>query len=81
MRTFCYQVPLIAKDGSDAVIGDEIITMSEDDIRREYYPYWKRQMIHKYGFEAVVRDWSFADCLEDWIVVHMAWEVTDAETP
>lgn len=60
-----------------AVVGNHVITKSEDEIRREYYPYWRDCMINKYGAEAVARDWSFEDCLEDWVVVNWAWSACE----
>ena len=57
--------------------GGEVVTMSEDDIRKEYYPYWRGRMIEKYGQEEFDKNWSFEECLLDWITVHWAWEVTE----
>ncbi len=54
---------------------DVVQTMSEDEIREEYYPYWKERMIKKYGEEEFKKTWSFEECLEDWITIHWAWEV------
>jgi hypothetical protein len=34
-------------------------------------------MCEKYGKEIVDANYSFEDCLDDWIVVHWAWEVTE----
>ena len=56
---------------------DVVQTMSEDEIREEYYPYWKERMIKKYGEEEFKKTWSFEECLEDWVVVNWAWEVKD----
>lgn len=55
--------------------GGHIETKSEDDIRNEYYPYWRGKMIEKFGEEFVNKTYSFEDCLVDWIVVNWAWEV------
>ena len=32
-------------------------------------------MIKKFGREVYERTYSFQDCLDDWVVVHMAQEV------
>ena len=56
---------------------DVVQTMSEDEIREEYYPWWKERMIKKYGEEEFNKTWSFEECLEDWIAIHWAWEVKD----
>lgn len=51
--------------------------MSEDDIRKEYYPYWYEKMCDKYEQAYVDENYSFEDCLEDWKIVHWAWEVKE----
>lgn len=56
-----------------------IVTVSEEEIRRDYYPYWYEKMCTKFGKTAVDQTYSFEDCLDDWIVVNWAWEVKDAE--
>ena len=68
MRYFCYIEP-----GAPET---EIITVSEEEIRQNYYPYWKSQMIEKVGEEVFEKNYSFPDCLDDWIVVNWAWEST-----
>ena len=55
---------------------DVVETMSEDDIRKEYYPYWYGKMCEKFGQERVDAYYTFEDCLDDWKVVHWAWDVT-----
>lgn len=55
----------------------EYVTMSEDDIRKEYYPYWYRKMCEKYEQSYVDEHYSFPDCLDDWITVHWASEVKE----
>jgi hypothetical protein len=79
MRYFSYIQPIFSDDDTGTLIGDEIITESEEQIRREYYPWWREQMIKKYGEEAFNRNWSFEECLNDWVVVHWAKEVRDAD--
>lgn len=54
-----------------------ISTISEEEIRQTYYPYWKEKMIEKFGEKEFEKNWSFEDCLEDWIMVAWAWEVKD----
>lgn len=44
----------------------------EDDIRKEYYPWWYEKMCKEYGKEEVDKNWSFEDCLEDWIATNYA---------
>ena len=57
--------------------GTSIVTVSEDDIRKEYYPWWYEKMCKKYGKEEVDKNWSFEDCLEDWIIIYWAWVVDE----
>jgi hypothetical protein len=57
--------------------GGYVRTLSEEDIRREYYPYWYKKMCEKYGQERVDNDYTFEDFLGDWIIVHWAWEVKE----
>lgn len=71
MRYFTFVQP--ANDAGDP----EYVTMSEDDIRKEYYPYWYEKMCDKYEQAYVDENYSFEDCLEDWKIVHWAWEVKE----
>lgn len=57
--------------------GGSVVTMSEEDVRNEYYPYWYKKMCQKYEQSYVDEHYSFEDCLEDWITVHWAWEVKE----
>ena len=52
----------------------EEFTFSEQDIIRTYYPYWREQMIKKFGQEQFERNWCQSDCIDDWIVINWAWE-------
>ena len=55
---------------------DMVETLSEDEIIAQYYPYWSGRMIEKYGQEEFDKTWSKKECIEDWVVVHWAWEST-----
>jgi hypothetical protein len=57
-----------------------IYTLSEEDIRKQYWPYWYRKMCEKFGQLHVDDNYTFEDCLEDWIVVNWAWESKDERT-
>lgn len=70
MRYYCYNEPI--GDGSE----NEVITKSEEDIRNEYYPYWYERMVKKFGYQHVNENYSFEDCLDDWIIINWAWEST-----
>lgn len=71
MRYFTFVQPV--NDAGDP----EHVTMSEEEIRKEYYPYWYGKMCQKYEQSYVDQHYSFEDCLEDWITVHWAWEVKE----
>lgn len=68
MRYFTHCEP--EEDGSV-----RYITLSEEEIKAEYYPYWYGKMCKKFGKENVDKNYSFEDCLEDWKVIHWAQEV------
>ena len=57
-----------------------VSTLSEDDIRRDYFPYWQKRMIDKFGEEYYNANYSFEDCLNDWIIGNWAWEVDDEQS-
>ena len=61
----------------DGTLQDEVVTLSEEDIRKSYWPYWYGRMCEKFGKEHVDEHYSFEECLEDWIVVNWAWESTN----
>lgn len=52
-----------------------VTTLSEEDIRRDYFPYWQKRMIDKFGEEYYNAIYSFEDCLDDWVVGNWAWRV------
>lgn len=60
----------------DATHG-QVVTVSENDILREYYPNWYDKMCAKFGKEHVDATYSFEDCLDHWVIVHYAWEVKE----
>ena len=58
-------------------VDGDILTMSEEEIRETYYPYWYERMCAKFGKDHVDQTYSFEDCLDDWIITNWAWEVKD----
>ena len=72
MRFFCYNEPVFDDNGN--VVGNEVITVSDEDIRRDYYPWWKEQL-KKAGKDPA--NYTFEDCLDNWRVVNWAWESRD----
>ena len=70
MIFYSYVEP-IYEDGE--LIGDAVSTSSVEDIHKNYYPYWKKRMIEKFGEYTFHQKYCFQDCLDDWIVVNWAW--------
>ena len=68
MRYWCYN------EYTEDPDANSVVTKSEDEILHEYWPHWYSKMCKKYGREHVDENYSFHDCLDDWIVVHWAWE-------
>ena len=56
-----------------------VSTVSEEEIRRDYFPYWQKKMIDKFGEEYCKYNYSFEECLIDWMYIHHAWEVDDEQ--
>lgn len=67
-----FKIDYIDMSGNDAT---EIL--SESDIKAQYWPYWYGKMCDKFGKDDVDLRYTFADCLDDFIVVNWAVEVTD----
>ena len=67
MRYYTYCQP--ANEQGDP----EYITMSENEIRKEYWPHWYQKMCDKYERSYVDENYSFEDCLDDWKIIHWAW--------
>jgi hypothetical protein len=69
MRTWLYNDPIF--DGP-ALIGNEVKEVTDDDILRDYWPWWVKKMVEKYGRESplINRD----ECISDWVVTNWAWE-------
>ena len=60
-------------------IDSHVVTVSDDDILDMYWNWWYGKMCEKFGSEVVDRDYTKQDCIDDWVVVHWAWEVKDDE--
>jgi len=52
------------------------ITLSEEEILKEYWDYWYERMCYKFGKDIVDSKYSTTDCIEDWIISTWAWEST-----
>ena len=69
MRYFCYN-----ETGGERGETHIVVTISEDEIREDYWDHWYFLMCKKFGKEHVDNNYNFQDCLEDWITVNWAWE-------
>jgi hypothetical protein len=49
-----------------------VVTVTEEQIIKEYYPWWEEQMIKKFGIGHYLI--TPEKCIEDWVVVNWAWE-------
>jgi len=65
MRTFKYPTQ---GDGDEAVV----VIVTEAEILRTYFPYWSEQMRRVGKADQI----SEAACIEDFVTVHWATEVT-----
>jgi hypothetical protein len=57
--------------------GGYTVTLSEQDVRKQYWPYWYGRMCEKFGKDHVDEKYNFEDCLSDWQVVNWAWPVDE----
>ena len=73
MRYYSYDKP--SMDTYGKVVNNVVVTVSEEEIRKEYYQYWYERMCKKFGKEVVDEKYSFEHCLEDWCVYNGAWKV------
>jgi len=49
-----------------------VVTVTEEQIIKEYYPWWEEQMIKKFGSGHYLI--TPEKCIEDWVIVNWAWE-------
>jgi hypothetical protein len=49
---------------------DGLKIVSEEDIIRDYFPYWSDKM-KKAGKEDKI---NHENCINDWVITHWAWE-------
>lgn len=56
----------------EGLYDSKVVVLSEEEILRDYWPYWSEKMKSK-GFTDLTKE----DCLDDWIVVNWAWESKD----
>lgn len=65
MRVFKYIQP------NEEMQDNEIVTVTEEQIKEEYFKHWKDQCTLCGCPEDFL---TFENCLEDWITVNWAWE-------
>jgi len=50
------------------------VTVSEEEIRRDYWPVWVRLMEDAGGWSPYL---CIEDCIDDWSAIHGAWRVEE----
>ena len=53
-------------------------TLSEEEILKQYWDYWYGKMCDKFGKEHVDANYSPQDCIDDWTILHWAWDADEA---
>ncbi len=71
MRVFRFNQQLEAPDVNGSL--NEVVEITDEQVILEYFDYWSKRMI----LAGCVNHISLEACIEDWIVVNWAWEVTD----
>lgn len=74
MKYYTYVQPTSSDDTSPIYI-----TLSEEEILKEYWDYWYERMCNKFGKEIVDNTYSSKECIEDWAVSTWAWDSTDID--
>jgi hypothetical protein len=71
-KIYCYNNPIFQHN---AIIGNEVIERTEQQIIAEYWEHWNKLMVDKFGegHEYITEE----NCIYDWIVVNWAWEKKD----
>lgn len=67
MKYYCY-------NDFDENNNPVIRVMSEEEIIARYWDTWYNGMCKKFSKEIVDKEYSKQDCIDDWIVIHWAWE-------
>lgn len=66
----------IVEPGDDGV-SPVYETLSDQEILDQYWDYWYGRMCEKFGKDHVDATYTKQDCIDDWVVVHWAWESDD----
>lgn len=70
MKTYCYH------EYSEETNFNTVTEITEEEILKDFWDYWYAKMITKYGEddELITKE----NCIEDWCVIHWAWEKKNA---
>ena len=74
MKYYSYNTVSFRKDGS--VINEYVETLSEAEILKIYWDWWKEEGIKRWGKEHFEANYSEKDCIKDWVVVNWACKTT-----
>ena len=68
MKTYCYD----ERTEINGIEEDVVVECTEKEILDEYWDFWHTAMVKKFGkgHELITEQ----NCIEDWVVVHWAWE-------
>lgn len=69
-RVWHYNEPVWDEHGN--IIDNKVVEVTDEDIIRDYWPWWSEKMAKKYG-EGSPRI-KKEDCIDDYVVVNWAWE-------
>jgi hypothetical protein len=68
-----YQYNELGRTLIEGEIENVVMTFTENDIIRDYFPYWADCMEKVGKFDQI----SIKNCIEDWIMLNWAWEVKE----
>lgn len=68
-KIYCYNEPIFQ---GGALIGNDLIEITEEGIIDLYWKFWSGKMIKKYGegHELITKE----NCIDDFLMVNWAWE-------
>lgn len=71
-KIYTYNEPIFQ---GGALVGNDVLEKTEEQIIAEYWDHWSTRMIAKYGegHELITKK----NCIEDWVIVNWAWEKED----
>lgn len=68
-KIYCYNEPIFQ---GGALIGNDIVEITEEGIIDLYWKFWSGKMVKKYGegHELITKE----NCIDDFLMVNWAWE-------